>query len=430
VRVVSTRDPQRITGFREAILEGLPPDGGLFLPDGVAPLTTGELSELVGREFVDVALAIARRYVGDELDPQVLEEVVRSSLDFDIPLTPLGDGDTYFLELFHGPTGAFKDVGARFLARCMAALVPTQDRKRTVLVATSGDTGGAVARAFHQLPGIEVVVLFPDGQVSGFQRRQFSTLGGNVRSVSVSGTFDDCQRLAKQAFADDSLRMSEGLTSANSINIGRLIPQVFFAYAWATVAAEGGQRPIVLSVPSGNFGNLTAGVMARRLGIPISRFIAATNANRVVPDYLSTGEYRPRVSIRTLSNAMDVGSPSNFDRLLSIYGNDAEAMRSDIEGSVHTDAETVEAIQSLHRHHDRLVDPHTAVAWQGWRARRRPSEIGVVLATAHPMKFSEVIEQAIGAHPFAPDDGASNAEVLVPLEDPALARLREVLDWG
>jgi threonine synthase len=295
------------------------------------------------------------------------------------------------LELFHGPTLAFKDVGARIQARLLHHF--TDGTPLTILVATSGDTGSAVAQAFHGVPDTRVVVLYPEGQVSDVQEAQMASLGGNIRALSVHGTFDDCQRLVKQAFADDDLRAHVWLTPANSLNVGRLLPQVFYYFLLL-----GLERPLV-SVPSGNFGNLTAGLIAKRLGLPVEGFVAATNVNDVVPVYLQTGHYEPRPSIRTVANAMDVGTPSNFERIQWLYDHDFEAIRRDITGAVFDDATVLAEIANVYRRHGYLLDPHGAIAWLALNEKldgARPGAPGVFLATAHPAKFREVVEPAIG----------------------------------
>ena len=313
----------------------------------------------------EVIRTVGVHLFGDEIPAADVEELVSSSLDFPIPLVPIGDG-VWALELFHGPTLAFKDVGARFMAR----LCGTRSRARRpdgdtiVLVATSGDTGSAVARAFLDVPGFRVVVLFPDGRISEPQRKLITTLGGNVSSLAVAGSFDDCQRLVKEAFADSELRSRLRLASANSINVGRLLPQVLYYFLAVSQLPPGSPKPIV-ATPSGNFGNLTAGLYAKRLGLPVERFVAATNVNDVVPEYLETGVFRPRPSWRTLSNAMDVGNPSNFERIRALYGGDLEALRADLAGARFTDDEVVAAIGAVHEQHGYLLDPHTAVGWLG-----------------------------------------------------------------
>jgi threonine synthase len=298
------------------------------------------------------------------------------------------------LELFHGPTMAFKDVGARVQARLLHYF--TDGTPLTILVATSGDTGSAVAQAFHRVPDARVVVLYPEGQVSDVQEAQMASLGDNITALSVRGTFDDCQRLVKQAFADDDLRAHVWLTPANSINLGRLLPQVFYYFLLAGLGSKG--RAPIVSVPSGNFGNLTAGLIAKRIGLPVAQFVAATNVNDAVPQYLESGVYEPRPSIATVANAMDVGAPSNFERVQSLYGGDLEGLRRDVVGFAYEDTRVVEEIARVHERHGYLLDPHSAIAWLALQDRLAgdPAAHGVFLATAHPAKFREVVEPAIG----------------------------------
>ncbi|HUH11729.1 MAG TPA: threonine synthase [Longimicrobiales bacterium] len=379
--------------LRTALFGNQPPEGGLYLPRALPRFTLGELRELRAAGSDALLEEVARRLFAPPLSGDAVGRILRAALDFPLPLVPLADA--WVLELFHGPTLAFKDVGARFMARLMAEL--GDGGPLTVLVATSGDTGSAVAQAFAGLPGARVVVLFPDGRVSPLQERQFSTLGGNVRALAVRGSFDDCQRLAKQAFADPELRRRLRLTSANSINIGRLLPQVlYYFHAWAELPREPSE--LLFSVPSGNFGNLTAGLLAARMGLPVSGFVAATNANRVVPDYLETGRYQPAASVRTLATAMDVGEPSNFERMRALYPGGAEALGADVQGVVVGDDVIRETIRAVHGEHGYVLDPHGAVAWAalGRVLRERPAATGVALATAHPAKFPEVVEPVIG----------------------------------
>jgi threonine synthase len=320
----------------------------------------------------------------------VVEDLARSAFTFPAPLVKLDDRISA-LELFHGPTLAFKDFGARFLARVLA--LDAGDQPRTVLTATSGDTGAAVAQAFHGLPGVRVVVLYPAGRVSPLQERQFATCGGNVLALAVDGVFDDCQRLVKGAFEDAELVARLGLTSANSINIARLLAQTL--YYFEVAAQVEGNAPLVVSVPSGNFGNLTAGLWAQRMGAPISAFVAATNANRVVPDYLDSGTYDPRPSVATLSNAMDVGAPSNWERIFALFGGDHDAMAAALRWGSCTDAETEQTVIELDRA-GYLADPHGAVAYQVLRSHLREGEQGIFLSTAHPAKFREALAPALG----------------------------------
>jgi threonine synthase len=311
----------------------------------------------------------------------------------------------HILELFHGPTLAFKDFGARFLARLMGYFVRGETRPLTVLVATSGDTGSAVAHGFLRIPGIRVVILYPSKRISEAQEKQFTTLGENITALEVAGSFDDCQRLVKQAFSDVELNKRAFLTSANSINIGRLLPQMFYhvaAYRQLPVASV----PLIVSVPSGNFGNLTAGIFAKRIGLPVAKFVASTNANDVVPEYLRSGEFRPRPATATFSNAMDVGNPNNFPRLLDLCRNRLEYVQKEIWGHGATDSETLAAMKMLHERFGYIADPHTAVGVLGWETYKRehsePAQ-GLVLATAHPAKFADVVMKAIGTAPPLPD---------------------------
>ncbi len=429
MQLISTNGSTQPVSFREALYRSMASDGGLYIPAELPPLPSVTLNALRGACFPDVARVLARHLLDDGIGTLVLDDVVASALNFPVPLSELGDG-IYLLELFHGPTLAFKDVGARFMARMMNACRPG-DEELTILVATSGDTGSAVADAFLGLEGTRIVVLFPDGQVSDLQERQFTTLGSNVRALAVQGTFDDCQRLAKTAFADDDLRRRVPLTSANSINIGRLLPQVFYYFAaWAQLAPS--DRDLVIAVPSGNFGNLTAGLMAKRLGLPVTRFVAATNANDVVPEYLETGDYRPRRSQRTISNAMDVGDPSNLARIVHLYDGDLEALRRDVGTSRATDDETRECIRRVHATTGVILDPHTAVGLVGLErelaTRTEPAD-AILVATAHPAKFREVVEPVIGTEIELPARLAAHLEKqrVVTTIDPTYEELRSVL---
>ena len=384
---------RRAWTFREALFLGQAPDGGLFVPASLPPLPREDRAALAGATFRRRALVVARHLLGGDLPDDVLRPVIQKALDFPVPLREIEPG-IHMLELFHGPTHAFKDIGARFMARMMSALRRPGDPPVTILAATSGDTGGAVANAFHRVAGTRVVVLYPLGRVSPRQEAQFTTLGGNVTAVAVRGAFDDCQRLARQAFADPDLARTR-LTSANSINIGRLLPQTFYyVHAWAELARTAPGSELVFSVPSGNFGNLTAGLIARRaLGMSLARFVAATNRNSVVPDYLAGRGFHARPSVATISSAMDVGDPGNFRRILHMFG-DAPPFA----GSSWTDRETRACIRDLWRRRGIAIDPHTAVGLLGLRRelRDRPGAEGVVLATAHPAKFAETVEPLIG----------------------------------
>ncbi len=388
---VSTRRSSPAVPFIDALFAGTALDGGLYFPERFEPLPTASLEALRSADMVEIATVVGEHLLHGEIGKAELHALVREALDFPIPLVQVADR-AWVLELFHGPTRAFKDVGARVQARLLHHF--TDGTPLTILVATSGDTGSAVAQAFHGVPDTCVVVLYPEGQVTDVQEAQMASLGGNITAVAVDGTFDDCQGLVKQAFADEAVRKHVWLTPANSINLGRLLPQVFYYFVLARLAAA----PIV-SVPSGNFGNLTAGLIAKRIGLPVRRFVAATNVNDVVPAYLRSGVYAPRPSVRTVANAMDVGTPSNFERMRALYDDDIDRMRQDVMGTAFTDTQVVEAIGRVYRDQGYVLDPHGAIAWLGLQEalEQDTSATGVFLATAHPAKFREVVEPAIGA---------------------------------
>jgi threonine synthase len=391
MRWVSTRGEAPARSFEEALVAGQAPDGGLYLPERLDPLPPDVVRGFADCTLAEIAVAVGGHVLGGDLPPDDLAAIVAEALDFPVPLVRI-DERRWVLELFHGPTLAFKDVGARVQARLLRYFA--DGAPLTVLVATSGDTGGAVAQAFAGAPDTRVVVLYPRGQVSDIQEAQFATVGGNVTAVAVEGTFDDCQALVKRAFADQTLRRDVRLTPANSINVGRLLPQVFYYFLTTPV-----RRPVI-SVPSGNFGNLTAGLLAARLGLPTAGFVAATNRNDVVPRYLETGHYAARPSARTVANAMDVGAPSNLERMRALYDDDVARLRADVTGAAFTDAEVVAAIGDVHRRLGYLLDPHSAIAWLGLERALAAAPVdvpGVLLATAHPAKFREVVEPAIGA---------------------------------
>jgi len=392
---VSTRGASPAISFVDALFAGTAPDGGLYMPERLEPLPPAELERVRGGDLVEIATTVGAHLLRDEIGREALAPLVREALDFPIPLVQVTER-VRVLELFHGPTLAFKDVGARVQARLLHHF--TDGTPLTILVATSGDTGSAVAQAFHRVPDARVVVLYPEGQVSDVQEAQMASLGDNITAVAVQGTFDDCQRLVKHAFADDRLREHVWLTPANSINLGRLLPQVFYYFILAGATSPGGPGPVV-AVPSGNFGNLTAGLIARRLGLAVDRFVAATNLNDAVPVYLRTGCYEPKASVRTVANAMDVGAPSNFERVQALYGGDLEAVRRDIAGFAYDDARVIAEIGRVHREHGYVLDPHSAIGWLALHEylQEHPGAQGVVLATAHAAKFREVVEPAIGA---------------------------------
>jgi threonine synthase len=404
LRYRSTSRKAPLTSLRGAVLRGLAPDGGLYMPVEIARHSPEELEEFRGLPFTEVCFRVARPFATPDVPEEVLWQIVSEAINFPVNLVSLSPG-LHILELFHGPTLAFKDFGARFMARLMGYFVRGETRPLTVLVATSGDTGSAVAHGFLRVPGIRVVILYPSKRISEAQEKQFTTLGENITALEVAGTFDDCQRLVKQAFSDAELNKHAWLTSANSINIGRLLPQMFYhvaAYRQLPVASV----PLIVSVPSGNFGNLTAGIFAKRIGLPVAKYVASTNANDVVPEFLRTGEFHPRAAQATYSNAMDVGSPNNFPRLLDLCRNRLEYMRKEIWGHGATDQETLAAMKMLHDKFGYIADPHTAVGALGWEAYKlehaEPAQ-GLVLATAHPAKFADVVMKAIGSAPPLPD---------------------------
>jgi threonine synthase len=390
---ISSRGASPPVPFIDALFAGTAPDGGLYMPERIDPLPPASLARLGGADFVTIATIVGAHLLRGEITEAELESLVRAALDFPVPLVQVTDR-VWALELFHGPTLAFKDVGARVQARLLHHF--TDGTPLTILVATSGDTGSAVAQAFHRVPDTRVVVLYPAGKVSDVQEAQMASMGDNILAVAVDGTFDDCQRLVKTAFADDDLRRHVWLTPANSINLGRLLPQVFYYFL---VAAVGGGRGPVVAVPSGNFGDLTAGLIAKRLGLCVRHFVAATNVNDAVPRYLESGRYDPKDSVRTVANAMDVGAPSNFERMQWIYGGDLAALRRDVTGFAYDDARVVAEIGRVYREHRYLLDPHGAIGWLAINDMLRtmdPDAVGVFLATAHPAKFREVVEPAIG----------------------------------
>jgi threonine synthase len=390
--------------LRDAMLSGSAPDGGLYMPVGIPHVEKEFLERLPSLTFQEIAQEIGVLFSGDEIPRRILETIVAEAFNFPVPLVAL-DERLHILELFHGPTLAFKDFGARFMARVLAYFVQEAGKQLTVIVATSGDTGSAVAQAFLGVPGIRVVILYPAGRVSEAQEKQLTTLGQNITALEVSGSFDDCQRLAKQALVDPAIASKITLTSANSINIGRLIPQCFY-YFEAVARLRPSESLPVFSVPSGNFGNLTGGLLAKRIGLCVSRFVAATNANDVVPEFLRRGKLVPRPSRHTLSNAMDVGNPSNFARIVDLYENDLQAIRRDIWGCSFSDEETLRIMHDVQERHGYVLDPHTAVGvlgWQSFEKQTRPGTCGIVLATAHPAKFSETVARATGVRPEMPE---------------------------
>lgn len=401
MKVYSTNNKENFVGFEEALIKGLAEDGGLYMPEKIGVVSDEFLEKIRGETEIsnilqEIAFEIATVLIGEDIDPSALREIIKDALNFDAPLTDLNES-VHALELFHGPTLAFKDFGARFLARLMSHFLEKIDKEITVLVATSGDTGSAVASGFFNIPGIRVVLLYPSGKVSKIQEQQLTTMGGNITALEVEGTFDDCQRLVKQAFLDPDLNKRLVLTSANSINIGRLLPQIFY-YFYAYYQLKDKSKPVVISVPSGNFGNLTAGLIAKKMGLPIARFVAAVNANDTFEKYLETGKFTPKKSVETMSNAMDVGNPSNFARIMELYNHDLGKVRADIWSKSFSDEETSTAIKEVYEKYNYIMDPHGAVAYLGLMEYQKahPDTNGIFFVTAHPAKFADKVEPIIG----------------------------------
>lgn len=405
MKFISTRNPERKVSFEEALFQGLAPDGGLYIPEEDLQLQTH--FRALGKEssFHEIAALVTAYLLKGELDAGAVHRIVKNAFPFEPKLVRVDD-QLSIVELYHGPSCAFKDFGASFLASAMEEFLSRSNRKAVILVATSGDTGSAVATAFHNRKNIDVVILYPEGRVSPLQEKQLTTLGGNITALEVKGSFDDCQRMVKAAFVDPELSKAFPLTSANSISLGRLIPQMFY-YIWAFAQLkETLKEEFFFCVPSGNFGNLTAGLYAWKWGLPVTGFVAATNANDVVPHYLESGIYSPRPSQLTLSNAMDVGSPSNFERMEALFHKNWNLMRALVFGDMVTDAETLEVMKEVKDQHNMFLCPHTAVGYKAARRflAREARDNGhvCVLSTAHPAKFIEVVERATGQSPELP----------------------------
>jgi threonine synthase len=395
MKYISTKNKQHQVSFREAVLTGLAPEGGLYMPETITPLPQEFYDNMESMSKEEIGMAVMKQFVSDEIDEASLLDILKDTLAFDFPVVHLHD-NIYTLELFHGPTLAFKDVGAKFMARCLSHFLKA-DEHITILAATSGDTGSAVGQGFKGVEGVDVVLLYPKGKISKIQESQLTTIGQNIVALEVSGDFDNCQTMVKEAFADEGLKKARPLSSANSINIARLLPQsLYYFFAYQQLAKQG--KKLVVSIPSGNYGNLTAGLFAQRLGLPISQFIASSNSNSTVPDYLTSAEYRPRPSLPTISNAMDVGSPSNFYRMAFLFGEDYAAMCAMITGYSYSDETTQQTMKQVHTDHGYLLDPHGAVGYLGLSAylKDHPDHVGVFLETAHPAKFKEVVDEAVG----------------------------------
>jgi len=413
----STENRQLRRSLKDAVLEGLATDGGLYMPESIPVLPKKQIQSFKSKTFLEISREIALSLFHEDLPETEILNITDSAINFDTPLVMIEKG-IYTQELFHGPTLAFKDVGARFMARMMGHFTRGLDQEINVLVATSGDTGSAVASGFWNVEGIQVYILYPSGRVSQLQEKQLTTLGGNITALEVSGTFDDCQRLVKSAFQDKDLSEKLILTSANSINLARLLPQSFYYFnAWARLPEN---HEFYVSVPSGNFGNLTAGLIAGKMGLPVKHYIVATNVNDVVPEYLKTGKFRPRPSIPTIANAMDVGNPSNFARILDLYGHSHDAIVSAMSAYSYTDDELRGTIGEVYLRTGYLLDPHGAAGYQALKAYtpRVKGIPGVFLETAHPGKFSLTVEEVIQSTVAIPkqlQEASSKKKTSIPL---------------
>jgi len=395
----STNDKSQSVSLQEAVIKGLAADNGLFMPERIGKFEPSFFENIQNLSFQEIAFEVAKMFFGEDIKSRKLKEIVYDTLQFDCPVVKVTD-NIYSLELFHGPTLAFKDVGARFMARLLNHFLGKRKKQVNVLVATSGDTGSAVANGFLGVDGIHVYVLYPKGKVSKIQESQFTTLGKNITAIEIDGTFDDCQHLVKTAFLDAELNDKMVLTSANSINVARFLPQAFYyfnAYARLKELGELQGKEVITSVPSGNFGNLTAGLFAREMGLPVKHFIAANNANDVVFEYLETGVYNPRPSIETVANAMDVGAPSNFARVLDLYQYSHKTIAEIIKGYRYSDEEIRQVVKDVFTKYSYLCDPHGACGFQALNEFLSENQVGIFLETAHPAKFKETVDELVGA---------------------------------
>ncbi|WP_276966402.1 threonine synthase [Bacteroides graminisolvens] len=398
MKYYSTNKQSQSVSLQEAVVKGLASDRGLFMPEAIKALPSSFYDHIEDLSFQEIAYRVADAFFGEDIPADTLKDIVYDTLNFDVPLVKVEE-NIYSLELFHGPTLAFKDVGGRFMARLLSYFIRKEGQKDVnVLVATSGDTGSAVANGFLGVEGIHVYVLYPKGKVSEIQEKQFTTLGQNITALEVDGTFDDCQALVKSAFMDKELNDHLLLTSANSINVARFLPQAFYyfyAYAQLKKMGQADNKKVVVCVPSGNFGNITAGLFGKQMGLPVSRFIAANNKNDIFYQYLQTGKYNPRPSVATIANAMDVGDPSNFARVLDLYQESHEAICRDISGTTYTDEQIRETVKTTYQQTGYLLDPHGACGFRALKEGLKEGEVGVFLETAHPAKFLETVESII-----------------------------------
>jgi len=396
MKYLSTNKTVPSVTLMEAVTKGLASDNGLFMPERIEKFSPDFFRQIQNMSFQEISFEVAQKFFGEDVPVKDLKEIVDQTLNFDCPIVKVNES-MYSLELFHGPTLAFKDVGGRFMARLLRYFLQDFKKEVNVLVATSGDTGSAVANGFLGVPGIKVYVLYPKGLVSDIQEKQFTTLGQNITALEVDGTFDDCQRLVKAAFLDKELNEALTLTSANSINVARFLPQSFYYFnAYARLRESGDDRDVVFAVPSGNFGNLTAGLFAKFMGLPVKRFVAANNENDIVYKYLKTGNYEPRASVATIANAMDVGAPSNFARILELYSHNHNDITADMVGYRYSDEEIRETMEQVFVQDKYMLDPHGAVGYRALKADLQSGETGIFLETAHPAKFTETVESVLG----------------------------------
>lgn len=406
MKLYSTNNTTAEVSFKDAVFNSMPQDKGLYMPYIIPRLDDEFINNLDKYSLPEIAFKVAKNLLGDSIPTDDLKALIEDAINFPAPIVKLQD-NVYVLELFHGPSLAFKDFGARFMSRVMSYFLKPGEKQLDVLVATSGDTGGAVALGFLGVPNTRVTILYPKGKVSGVQEQQLTTNGQNIRALEVDGTFDDCQALVKQAFVDEDLNAKFRLTSANSINIARLVPQTFYYFNVYAQLLRQGIKKVVFSVPSGNFGNIGAGLLAWKMGLPVEKFIAATNANDTVPEFLKTGVYQPKPSVATLSNAMDVGNPSNWVRIADLFKNDAEAIKALVVGYKYDDEQTVKAINWIFDSYGYVACPHTAIAWQALTDYRQDNAAadtaGVFLSTAHPCKFPDVFSQQVAAKIDVPE---------------------------
>jgi len=396
---ISLNHNSQKVNFENAIINGLAPDKGLYYPESIPKLSNKVINNIQNLNNNEIAYTVIKPFIGNCIDQKNLNKIILETLNFEFPLKEI-ENNINSLELFHGPTLAFKDVGARFMARCLGYITQTKKNKKiTVIVATSGDTGGAVANGFYDIEGIDVVILYPKDKVSEIQEKQLTTLGNNITALEVDGDFDDCQDMVKNVFVDSQINSEIDITSANSINIGRWLPQIFyyfFAYK-ELVKNKLKNKKIVFSVPSGNFGNICAGLLSKIMGLPINHFVSSTNINNVVPTFLKTGQYIPKKTIKTISNAMDVGNPSNFIRIQNLYNNDFNKLKKSMSGYYFSDSETSNEISNVYKKYNYILDPHGAVGYLGLKKFLNVNKnyFGVFLETAHPVKFKEIVEKKI-----------------------------------